>query len=85
MSRSEAAAKYHLMPSRIGDLVILADKHTVFGDLENNEQEELPTTYRSHGSVYELAVPVFIHNIAQTPQKLKSVAYNFQITQFSGF
>lgn len=85
LSREEAAAKYHLMPSRIGDLVVLADKNTVFGDLENKEQESLPSTYRSHGSVYELSVPVFMHNVVDAPKKLKSVAYNFQITQFAGF
>ncbi|MCA6439931.1 MAG: alkaline phosphatase family protein [Sediminibacterium sp.] len=85
MSREEAAVKYHLLPSRIGDLVVFGDKYTVFGDLEKEEQETLPNTYRSHGSTYELAVPVFMYNVADATNKLKKVAYNFQITQFAGF
>ncbi|MFX8312604.1 hypothetical protein ABTL57_19290, partial [Acinetobacter baumannii] len=60
-------------------------KYTVFGDLEKEEQETLPKTYRSHGSTYELAVPVFMYNVADATNKLKKVAYNFQITQFAGF
>jgi phosphonoacetate hydrolase len=85
ISRAEAVAKYHLMPSRIGDLIVLADENTVFGELENTIQETLPDTYRSHGSVYESSVPVFMHNVAKASQQLKSVTYNFQITQFAGY
>ena len=41
LTRSEAARRFHLLPSRIGDLVVLADKQTVFGDLDT-ESEALP-------------------------------------------
>jgi len=34
LARQAAAHRFHLMPDRIGDLVILADIDTVFGDLE---------------------------------------------------
>ena len=61
LTRSEAARRFHLMPSRIGDLVVLGDKHTVFGDLDT-ESEALPPEYRSHGSMYERDVPLMIHN-----------------------
>ncbi|WP_190295256.1 alkaline phosphatase family protein [Mucilaginibacter rubeus] len=67
LTRAEAAKKYHLPPNRIGDLVVLGDSTTVFGDLETGAEEDLPETYRSHGSVYEIKVPVIILNAAKMP------------------
>ena len=67
ISKAEAAKRYHLMPERIGDLMVLADSVTVFGHLENAESEELPATYRSHGSSYEARVPLFIYNAHNVP------------------
>jgi phosphonoacetate hydrolase len=64
---AEAAKKYHLPPNRIGDLVVLGDSTTVFGDLENEAIEQLPDTYRSHGSVYEISVPLIILNAPKHP------------------
>jgi len=61
LTRSEAAKRYHLMASRIGDLVVLGDKNTVFGDLDT-EWEGLPLEYRSHGSLHEMDVPLVVHN-----------------------
>jgi len=34
LSRWEAGGRFNLMRERIGDLVVLADRNTVFGDLE---------------------------------------------------
>lgn len=67
ISRQEAAERYSLMPERIGDLMVLADSVTVFGHLEKGESEELPATYRSHGSAYEAHVPLFVYNARQAP------------------
>ncbi|WP_162996738.1 alkaline phosphatase family protein [Mucilaginibacter kameinonensis] len=67
LTRAEAAKKYHLPPARISDLVVLGDSTTVFGDLESSPEEELPETYRSHGSVYEIKVPIIILNAAKMP------------------
>jgi phosphonoacetate hydrolase len=61
LTRSEAARRFHLLPSRIGDLIVLASKETVFGDLET-ESEALPPEYRSHGSLYERDIPLFVYN-----------------------
>jgi phosphonoacetate hydrolase len=61
LTRSEAVKRYHLMASRIGDLVVLGDQNTVFGELDT-EQEALPPDYRSHGSLHEMDVPLVIHN-----------------------
>jgi phosphonoacetate hydrolase len=66
LTKKEAAAKYHLLPERIGDLIVLADSLTVFGNLET-EREQLPATYRTHGSEYELKVPLMIYNATKRP------------------
>jgi phosphonoacetate hydrolase len=66
LSRAEAARKYRLAADRIGDLAVFGDHDTVFGDLEA-ESEQLPATYRSHGSRFETAVPLFVYNAPAAP------------------
>jgi len=61
LSRSEASKRFHLMASRIGDLIVLGDRDTVFGELDA-ESETLPPEYRAHGSLHEVDVPLVIHN-----------------------
>jgi phosphonoacetate hydrolase len=61
LTRSEAARRFHLMASRIGDLVVLGDRDTVFGELDS-ESEALPAEYRAHGSLHEVDVPLVIYN-----------------------
>jgi len=56
LPREEAVRKYRLHPERIGDLFVLGDRDTVFGLLEA-EQERVAV--RSHGSAYEVEVPLF--------------------------
>ena len=51
-----------------GDLVVLGDKDTVFGSL-NTSMEVLPATYRSHGSLHELSVPIVVHNCPAAPER----------------
>ena len=77
MTREEAARTFRLMPSRIGDLVVLGDRNTVFGALlapagtgradAAPEREELPPGYRSHGSLYESDVPLVAFNAVSAP------------------
>jgi len=66
LSRDAAASELGLMAERIGDLVVLGDRDTVFGHLET-EMAELPAEYRTHGSTYELDVPVVVHNASDAP------------------
>jgi phosphonoacetate hydrolase len=66
MTRAEAAKTLHLKADRIGDLVVLGDKGTVFGHLDA-EVEILPAGYRNHGSLYELDVPLVLHNAHSAP------------------
>jgi phosphonoacetate hydrolase len=68
ITKAEAVKKYGLMPERIGDLMVLGDKRTVFGYLENSESEKLDPHYRSHGSAYEAHVPLFVYNARNAPK-----------------
>lgn len=67
LNRQQAAKRFSLMPERIGDLMVLGDSTTVFGHLEKGESEDLPKNYRSHGSLYEAQVPIFIFNAKGAP------------------
>ena len=51
----EAATRFHLMPERMGDILVLADATTVFGD---PAEVNMPSGLRSHGSVHEVQVPI---------------------------
>jgi phosphonoacetate hydrolase len=66
ITREEAEAKFDQYGPRIGDLCVFGDKNTVFGEMEESNTE-LPATYRSHGSMYELDIPLFVYNAAGTP------------------
>jgi phosphonoacetate hydrolase len=61
LTRDEAAQQYHLVPERVGDLTVLGDRDTMFGDMDT-VYEELPPTYRAHGSLHEMDLPLLIHN-----------------------
>jgi phosphonoacetate hydrolase len=66
IARDAAARDYRLMKSRIGDLVVWGDKDTVFGEMER-EREDFPTGLRSHGSLHELDIPLFVYNGKNVP------------------
>ena len=66
LTRSQAAQRFRQMPSRIGELVVLGDRDTVFGGLDS-ESEALPANYRSHGSLAEAEVPLVIYNAHRAP------------------
>ena len=59
--RHEAATKFGLMPERIGELVVIGDDDTVFGEL-TSPMEDLESGYRSHGSLHESDIPLVIYN-----------------------
>jgi phosphonoacetate hydrolase len=66
LTRSEAARRFRLMPSRIGELVVLGNRDTVFGRLDT-EFMDLPAEYRSHGSTAEAKVPLTVYNASNAP------------------
>jgi phosphonoacetate hydrolase len=49
------------MPERIGELVAIGDRDTVFGEL-TSPMEDLEPGYRSHGSLHESDIPLVIYN-----------------------
>ena len=51
----EAAQRFRLMPERLGDILVLADAATVFGD---PSEVTMPPGLRSHGSAHETTVPI---------------------------
>src|SRR6202158_3343955 len=65
LSRDEAAREFKLMASRIGHLVVLGEQDTVFGELDD-EKESFPGL-RSHGSLHEIDMPLFVYNAKNAP------------------
>jgi phosphonoacetate hydrolase len=66
MDRDHASRFYHLDRERIGDLLVLGDKATVFGLID---QPTAQVSVRSHGSLHESKVPLIIN---QTNESLQS-------------
>jgi hypothetical protein len=68
------------MPDRIGDLVVLPDIDTVFGDLPG-ESEALEPGYRSHGSLYEMEVPLVYFDPAGDLPDPGRIEHNLDLTR----
>ncbi len=69
----DAARIFHLHPDRIGDVFVLADKDTVFGELEVTSE---PISVRSHGSRHESYVPIIGYN---SPWSASDFEYNLDV------
>ncbi|HTS48049.1 MAG TPA: alkaline phosphatase family protein [Bryobacteraceae bacterium] len=80
LTRTEAVQRFHLMASRIGDLIVLGDRDTVFGELDA-PSEPLPPEYRAHGSLHEMDVPLVIYN-AQAKLKPEDFQYNRDLARW---
>ena len=66
LTREAAAREYKLMASRVGDLVVWGDKDTLFGEMDN-DQENFSSGLRSHGSEHERNIPLLIYNAKNVP------------------
>jgi phosphonoacetate hydrolase len=80
LTREEAASRYSLYPPRIGDVCVFGNKDTVFGELEQ-PSEDLPDTYRSHGSTSELDIPLFAYNVKGLPPE-SYFEHNLDLTRW---
>ena len=69
----EAAQTFRLHRERIGDIFVLANETTVFGELEAAVE---PTTVRSHGSRHESYVPIIGYN---SPWSATDFEYNVDV------
>ena len=78
--RREAAARFQLHPERIGDLLVLGDRDTVFGPLER-ATEDLPATFRTHGSLHESAVPLIVSGAPVAPESWAECRHNVDLTR----
>jgi hypothetical protein len=54
-------------PGRIGDLTVLGDPDTVFGELD--QAGETLVNCRAHGSLHEAAVPLVVHGAERAPPR----------------
>ena len=70
---AKAAETFKLHEGRIGDIFVLADCDTVFGELEETRTE---VSLRSHGSRYESFVPVIGYN---SPWRAEDFTYNVDV------
>jgi phosphonoacetate hydrolase len=57
--REEGCAEFELPPERLGDLIVVSDKHKVLGTTpERHDLTQLKEPLRSHGGVSEQRVPL---------------------------
>ena len=80
LPRQDAAAKFGLMPERIGELAVFGDANTVFGELEG-PMEELEYGYRSHGSLHESDIPLVIYNSSVELPPPEAFTANLDLTR----
>ena len=81
LDNATAARRFSLAAARIGDLVVLPDRDTVFGDLPE-ESAILPPGYRSHGSLYEMEIPLLVYNADGASPRYRDINYNLDITRY---
>ncbi len=61
LDRCAAAESFELPADRIGDLIVLADEHTVLGkSREAHDLSALHGPLRSHGGLHERLVPMIV-------------------------
>ena len=72
-SADDAACTFRLHRERIGDIFVLADKTTTFGELETAVES---TAVRSHGSRHESYVPIIGYN---SPWSATDFEYNVDV------
>jgi len=78
--RAEAAARFHLHADRIGDLVVLGDRDTVFGPLDH-AIEDLPSTFRTHGSRHETDVPLVVYGARVDHARWHDYTHNLHLLE----
>ncbi len=62
-------------------MVILGDRHTMFGDLDC-AHEKLGSSYRAHGSNYEMDLPLIVFNWQEKLPGPERFQQNKDLTHF---
>jgi phosphonoacetate hydrolase len=81
ISRPEAAERFHLLPDLIGDMIVTGDRQTMFGEMDT-AYEDLPPTYRAHGSLYEMRLPLVVYNVNGSLPPADEFNVNLDLTRF---
>ena len=73
VTNAEACARFELPPDRLGDVVVISDKHVVLGTgRARHDLSGLDAPLRSHGGISEQAVPLlFNRRTAGIPGKAR--------------
>jgi phosphonoacetate hydrolase len=73
LSNADACARFELPPERLGDVIVVADRHVVLGKgRAHHDLSGLDAPLRSHGGVSEQAVPLlFNRRTAGIPGKAR--------------
>ena len=62
LEREPACVRFELPPDRVGDLVVISERHTVVGtSADRHDLSGLDAPLRSHGGLSEQRVPVVIN------------------------
>ena len=62
ISNADASARFELPPDRLGDIVIVSEKHVVLGTSKaRHDLSGLDTPLRSHGGISEQSVPLMFN------------------------
>lgn len=69
LTRAEATERFSLPPDRIGDLVVIADRHFVLGTSpDQHDLSQLDRPLRSHGGLTEQRVPFIVNRPVSVPE-----------------
>ena len=79
LDRREAALRFRQPPDRIGDLTVLGDADTMFGELDVPGEELV--AYRAHGSLHESAVPLVVYG-AERPPSAETFRMNLDLARW---
>lgn len=86
LSRKDAVTQFNLPPDRIGELVVLSDKHSTIGrSKEWHDLEKVKTGLRSHGSLHTSVVPMIFNkplNLKYEEKLQSGKARNFDLFDF---
>ena len=81
MTREEAARRFHLMPERIGELVVLGDKETVFGETGDRGRGACRRPSGPTARSTRPRSPSIIYNASGTLPPADRLRYNFDMTR----
>ncbi len=82
LTKGDAAKIYSLPATRIGDMVVIAEKDTVFGkNKESHDLSQLKGPLRSHGGLTETTVPFIINGTVNKDNQRRSIK-NWQLFDY---